>query len=46
MKRGDKGFFGKVRLDANYFRRLVNNTPYDDQIENTRLVFRSHSGRL
>ena len=34
-----KGFFGKVRLDANYFRRLVNNYADDDQIENTTISF-------
>lgn len=30
-----KGFLGKVRLDANYFRRLVNNFADDDQLLNT-----------
>src|SRR4029077_7541334 len=30
-----KGFFGKLRLDANYFRRLVNNFADDDQLLNT-----------
>jgi hypothetical protein len=34
-----KGFFGKVRLDANYFRRLVNNYADDDQIDNTTISF-------
>ena len=34
-----KGFFSKVRLDANYFRRLVNNYADDDQIENTTISF-------
>jgi hypothetical protein len=34
-----KGFFGKVKLDANYFRRLVNNYADDDQIENTTISF-------
>jgi hypothetical protein len=34
-----KGFFGKVRLDANYFRRLVNNYADDDQIANTTISF-------
>jgi hypothetical protein len=34
-----KGFFGKMRLDANYFRRLVNNYADDDQIENTTVSF-------
>jgi hypothetical protein len=34
-----KGFFGKLRLDANYFRRLVNNYADDDQIENTTISF-------
>jgi hypothetical protein len=34
-----KGFFGAVRLDANYFRRLVNNYADDDQIENTTISF-------
>jgi TonB-dependent Receptor Plug Domain len=34
-----KGFFGKVRLNANYFRRLVNNYADDDQIENTTISF-------
>ena len=34
-----KGFWGKVRLDANYFRRLVNNYADDDQINNTTISF-------
>ena len=34
-----KGFFGRVRLDTNYFRRLVNNYADDDQIENTTISF-------
>jgi hypothetical protein len=34
-----KGFFGKVRLDANYFRRLVANYADDDQIENTTISY-------
>jgi hypothetical protein len=34
-----KSFFGKLRLDANYFRRLVNNYADDDQIENTTISF-------
>jgi hypothetical protein len=34
-----KGFFGKVKLDANYFRRLVNNYADDDQIDNTTISF-------
>jgi len=34
-----KGFFGKIRLDTNYFRRLVNNYTDDDQIENTTISF-------
>jgi len=34
-----KGFFGKIRLDANYFRRLVNNYADDDQIDNTTISF-------
>lgn len=31
--------FGKVKLDANYFRRLVNNYADDDQIANTTISF-------
>jgi len=34
-----KGFFGKLRLDANYFRRLVNNYADDDQIDNTTISY-------
>ena len=34
-----KGFWGKVRLDANHFRRLVNNYADDDQINNTTISF-------
>lgn len=34
-----KGFFGKVRVDGNYFRRLVNNYADDDQIDNTSISF-------
>ncbi len=34
-----KAFFGRIRLDANYFRRLVNNYADDDQIENTTVSF-------
>jgi len=34
-----KGFFGKLRLDANYFRRSVNNYADDDQILNTAVSF-------
>ena len=34
-----KAFFGKIRLDANYFRRLVNNYADDDQIRNTTISF-------
>jgi len=34
-----KSFFGKLRLDANYFRRLVNNFADDNQIENTTISF-------
>ena len=34
-----KGFSGKLRLDANYFRRLVNNYADDDQIDNTTISF-------
>src|SRR5271170_2576388 len=32
-------FFGKIRLDVNYFRRLVNNYADDDQIDNTTISF-------
>jgi outer membrane cobalamin receptor len=34
-----KGFFGKLRLDANYFRRSLNNFADDDQILNTAVSF-------
>jgi len=34
-----KIFFKKIRLDANYFRRLVNNYADDDQINNTTISF-------
>jgi hypothetical protein len=34
-----KAFFGKLKLDANYFRRLVNNYADDDQINNTTISF-------
>jgi TonB-dependent receptor-like protein len=34
-----KGFFGKLRLEANYFRRSVNNYADDDQIQNTTISF-------
>jgi hypothetical protein len=34
-----KSFLGRVRLDANYFRRLVNNYADDDQISNTTISF-------
>jgi len=34
-----KVFFGNLRLDANYFRRLVANYADDDQIENTTISF-------
>src|SRR5277367_3286051 len=34
-----KVFFGKFRLDANYFRRLVNNYADDDQISHTPISF-------
>jgi hypothetical protein len=34
-----KGFLGKLRLDANYFRRYVNNYADDDQILNTVVTF-------
>jgi TonB-dependent Receptor Plug Domain len=34
-----KGLFGKMRIDANYFRRLVNNYADDDQIDNTTISF-------
>ena len=34
-----KGFFGKVKLDTNYYRRLVSNYGDDDQIQNTAISF-------
>jgi hypothetical protein len=34
-----KTFAGKLRLDANYFRRLVSNYADDDQINNTTISF-------
>ena len=34
-----KAFFEKLKLDANYFRRLVNNYADDDQIDNTTISF-------
>jgi hypothetical protein len=34
-----KTFFGRLKLDANYFRRLVNNYADDDQIDNTTISF-------
>ena len=34
-----KAFFGKLRLDANYFRRQVNNYADDDQLLNTAVSF-------
>jgi hypothetical protein len=34
-----KSLFGKVKLDANYFRRDVGNYADDDQIENTTISF-------
>jgi TonB-dependent Receptor Plug Domain len=34
-----KSFYGKIRLDANYFRRLVNNYADDDQIDNTSISY-------
>jgi TonB-dependent Receptor Plug Domain len=34
-----KSLFGKLRVDANYFRRLVNNFHDDDQISNTTISF-------
>jgi hypothetical protein len=34
-----KAFQRKIRLDANYFRRLVNNYADDDQIDNTTISF-------
>jgi len=34
-----KGFAGKIRLDANYFRRLVANYADDNQLENTSISY-------
>jgi hypothetical protein len=34
-----KSFFGQIKLDANYFRRLVNNFADDDQLLNTAVSF-------
>ena len=34
-----KTFFNQIRLDANYFRRLVDNYADDDQIDNTSISF-------
>ena len=34
-----KAFLGRIRLDANYFRRLVKNFADDDQIQNTTISF-------
>lgn len=34
-----KSFFGKMKLDANYFRRLVNNFADDDQLLSTAVSF-------
>jgi hypothetical protein len=34
-----KAFLGKLKLDANYFRRFVNNYADDDQIDNTTISF-------
>jgi Carboxypeptidase regulatory-like domain/TonB-dependent Receptor Plug Domain len=34
-----KAFLGKVKFDANYFRRFVSNYADDDQIENTTISF-------
>ena len=34
-----KVFYNKLRLDTNYFRRLVNNYADDDQIDNTAISF-------
>ncbi len=34
-----KAFFGKLRLDANYFRRFVDNSADDSQIDNTTISF-------
>ncbi len=34
-----KAFFGKLKLDTNYFRRLVGNYADDDQIDNTTISY-------
>jgi len=34
-----KAFFGKVKVDANYFRRFVTNYADDDQIDNSTISF-------
>lgn len=34
-----KAFGGKLRVDANYYRRVVNNYADDDQIQNTTISF-------
>lgn len=34
-----KAFFNKIKLDANYFRRALNNFADDDQIDNTTISF-------
>jgi hypothetical protein len=34
-----KAFFGRLKLDANYFRRFVNDYADDDQINNTTISF-------
>ena len=34
-----QAFFGKIKLDANYFRRFVDNYADDDQIDNTTISF-------
>jgi TonB-dependent Receptor Plug Domain len=34
-----KGFFNRVKLDVNYFRRFVDNYADDDQIDNTTISF-------
>jgi hypothetical protein len=34
-----KAFFDKIKLDANYFRRLLGNYADDDQIQNTTISF-------
>ena len=34
-----KAFFNKIKLDANYFRRVVNNYADDDQIDNTTISY-------